>query len=394
MSNATPSPSSSRAGIWARFAAVLLAVALVAAACGGDDDDAVSAADDGTNQAAGDSADEPGVETPPAQPTVAPTPTVAPETDNTDLTLKPVITVPDEAAPADLEITDLVVGSGTEAAADDFLVMQYVGVSYSNGLQFDASWDRGQPFTFTLGNGQVIQGWDDGIAGMAVGGRRQLVIPPEQAYGETGSGSGSIGPNETLIFMVDLLGVVPASLDKPEITVPDEAATELVINDIVEGDGEAATAGSVVWVHYVGVAQSNGEQFDSSWDRGRDQTIPFVLGVGQVIPGWDQGLDGMKVGGRREIVIPADLAYGDTGAGDGLIAPGETLVLVVDLIAISSSVAPVGGPHPNVGGVCLLVGCLGWRGQTPPVRPARTGAWWPSASAIVRHRGLTPMWAR
>ena len=98
--------------------------------------------------------------------------------------------------------------------------MDYVGVSYSTGLQFDASWDRGQPFPFELGAGRVIKGWDEGIPGMAVGGRRTLTIPPEMAYGESGSGSGSIGPNETLVFTVDLLAAVPQNLLKPNVDVP------------------------------------------------------------------------------------------------------------------------------------------------------------------------------
>lgn len=318
--------SSSR---FSRLLALVLAALLVAAACGGDDDP-VTTAGASDDAAAGDAdAGEP------AEPTAVPTPTPAPDVDNTDLSVKPVVTVPEGEPPTDLVTTDLVEGSGPVAAAGDFAIMQYVGVSYSNGLQFDASWDRGQPFTFTLGQGQVIQGWDDGIVGMAAGGRRELVIPPAQGYGEAGSGSGSIAPNETLVFIVDLVGVVPSALEKPEVAVPDAPATELVTTDLVEGTGDTLEAGEVAWVHYVGVTQSDGEQFDASWDRGVDQPIAFALGVGQVIPGWDQGLEGMQVGGRREIIIPAELAYGETGAGDGLIAPGETLVFVVDLIAIS-----------------------------------------------------------
>lgn len=231
---------------------------------------------------------------------------------------------PDVETPADpvveLEINDLVVGDGEIARAGETLVMQYVGVAQSTGVEFDASWDRGAPFTFTLGAGGVIRGWDEGIEGMAVGGRRELVIPPDLGYGTAGSGA-NIGPDETLVFVVDLIGV--ASAPQPEVT------------DLVVGDGAEAGLGSTLWVHYVGVSQSTGEQFDASWDRGRDQLFPFVLGVGQVIPGWDRGLLGMQVGGRRQIVIPPELAYGDQGAGDGVIAPNETLVFVIDLVAIS-----------------------------------------------------------
>ncbi len=120
--------------------------------------------------------------------------------------------------------------------------------------------------------------------------------------------------------------------DKPEIDFPDSPPpSDLVITDISEGDGAEATAGSTVLAHYVGVAHSSGEEFDASYNRG--EPLSFRLGVGQVIAGWDQGIAGMKVGGRRQLVIPPHLAYGDRGAGSA-IAPGETLVFVVDLVDV------------------------------------------------------------
>ncbi|MEV5380780.1 MULTISPECIES: FKBP-type peptidyl-prolyl cis-trans isomerase [Streptomyces] len=123
------------------------------------------------------------------------------------------------------------------------------------------------------------------------------------------------------------------SIDKPEIDFPEgPAPTELQITEVWEGDGAVAKAGDFVKVHYVGVAFSTGEEFDASWNRGNP--LEFKLGAGQVIPGWDQGIQGMKVGGRRKLVIPAHLAYGDRGAGGGVIAPGETLIFVCDLIAV------------------------------------------------------------
>ena len=121
------------------------------------------------------------------------------------------------------------------------------------------------------------------------------------------------------------------SLEKPEIDFPGgEPPTELQVTDIWPGDGPVANAGDTVSVHYVGVAFSTGEEFDSSWNR--DDPIQFRLGVGQVIAGWDQGVQGMRVGGRRQLVIPPDLAYGDRGAGRS-IAPGETLIFVCDLVS-------------------------------------------------------------
>ena len=120
--------------------------------------------------------------------------------------------------------------------------------------------------------------------------------------------------------------------EKPEIDFPDATApTDLEVTDLTEGDGTEATAGKTVVVHYVGVAHSTGEEFDASYNRG--EPLSFRLGVGQVISGWDQGVQGMKVGGRRKLVIPPHLGYGDRGAG-GVIKPGETLIFVVDLMDV------------------------------------------------------------
>jgi len=119
--------------------------------------------------------------------------------------------------------------------------------------------------------------------------------------------------------------------EKPEVDFVDEAPTDLVVTDITVGDGDEAVAGKAVSVHYVGVAHSTGEEFDASYNRGAP--LQFRLGVGQVIEGWDTGVQGMRVGGRRQIVIPPHLGYGDRGAG-GVIKPGETLIFVVDLVGV------------------------------------------------------------
>ena len=118
---------------------------------------------------------------------------------------KPKVSVPSKA-PTALEKTDLIVGTGAEAVAGKKISVQYVGVSQKTKKQFDASWDRGETFSFRLGAGQVIGGWDQGVAGMKVGGRRRIVIPPELGYGSRGAG-GVIKPHETLVFVVDLIGL-------------------------------------------------------------------------------------------------------------------------------------------------------------------------------------------
>lgn len=168
----------------------LAAAALLAAGCG--DDDAEQTA----------TTEPPAAETATAEPEPA-----APEGgDLEDTDTKPAIAKPSGDPPDELVVEDIVEGKGKTAKKGSQVSVQYVGVSYSTGEEFDASWDRGEPFTFALGAGQVIPGWDEGIAGMKVGGRRQLTIPPDMAYGPAGSPP-AIGPDETLIFVVDLLEV-------------------------------------------------------------------------------------------------------------------------------------------------------------------------------------------
>jgi peptidylprolyl isomerase len=156
-------------------------LALAIAGCGGDDDSSTTLPEGGETSA-------------PKQ--------AEPSEEKT----KPKVTVPKGAPSKKLVENDLEAGTGAAAKAGDEVTVQYVGVGYDTEEQFDASWDRGEPFSFTLGNGEVIPGWDQGIEGMKVGGRRELVIPPNLAYGPAGFPP-SIGPNETLIFVVDLEAV-------------------------------------------------------------------------------------------------------------------------------------------------------------------------------------------
>lgn len=118
---------------------------------------------------------------------------------------KPKVVVPKAPPPKKLVVKDLEEGTGAEAKAYDVVAVQYVGVDYKTGQEFDSSWSRGEPFSFNLGGEEVIRGWDQGLRGMKVGGRRELIIPPDLAYGE--AGTGSIPPNETLVFVVDLVSI-------------------------------------------------------------------------------------------------------------------------------------------------------------------------------------------
>ena len=180
-----------------RSLAPLLAVlALAAAGCGGSDDkNKESSAPAQTETAAAPAATE---TTPASTPGQGPAGASAKNHKK-----KPKVAAPQGDPPSNLIKKDLVVGHGPAAKAGDTVTVQYVGDSWSNGKQFDASWDRGQPFTFPLGQAQVIAGWDNGVAGMKEGGRRLLVIPPDQGYGAQGAPP-DIAPNETLVFVVDL----------------------------------------------------------------------------------------------------------------------------------------------------------------------------------------------
>jgi peptidylprolyl isomerase len=156
-------------------------LALAAAGCGGSDDSSTEASAP-NGSASTESTSKPAKKT------------------------KPKVTVPTGAPPKQLVTKELEEGTGATAEAGDEVSVQYVGVGYESGEEFDASWDRGEPFTFQLGAGQVITGWDKGVEGMKVGGRRELIIPPGLAYGPAGSPP-VIGKNETLIFVIDLLAV-------------------------------------------------------------------------------------------------------------------------------------------------------------------------------------------
>ncbi len=145
-------------------------------------------------------------ETTPKPTSTTPTTAAAKTPTSGPLSTQPKVTVPTGAAPTTLVTKELIKGTGPEAKAGQSVTVNYVGVLYKGGKEFDASWKRNEPFAFTLGKGQVIKGWDQGVAGMKVGGRRMLIIPSELAYGKTGSPP-TIPPNAPLVFVVDLLGV-------------------------------------------------------------------------------------------------------------------------------------------------------------------------------------------
>jgi peptidylprolyl isomerase len=314
-----------------RALALLLLPVLLLAACG-DDDTQTGDPDGSTTSSAGATTSAAPSDLPPGV-------TVVSVSD--DLTAKPAIELEEsDTAPTEVIIEDTVVGDGAEVAEGDTVEVQYVGL-LTDGTQFDASWDNGAAIEFGLD--QVITGWGEGLIGMKEGGRRVLVIPAEKGYGATGQGS--IPPNATLVFVVDLVSVVQPPTPgvtvsgvsddmsaKPEFTLEgsDTAPTEIVTEDVVVGDGEEVPADGDPRVRMQVIEMlTNGSEVASTWEV---EAAEFNLS--QVIPGFPEGVAGMKVGGRRVIVIPADQAYGAEGTPDGTIPPDATMVYIVDLLEI------------------------------------------------------------
>jgi len=231
-------------------------------------------------------------------------------------------------------------GTGEKPLATDKVEVHYHG-TLEDGTVFDSSVDRGETITFPLN--RVIRGWTEGLQLMPVGSKFKFTIPPELGYGARPIGS--IPPNSTLIFEVELFNIEKPIVDL-DFNLPAEEKTlesGLRYLDHVKGTGEEATSGKEVVVHYSGYL-ADGTKFDSSHDRGTPFT--FVLDQGRVIKGWDEGVAGMKKGGKRTLIIPPDLGYGERGAG-GVIPPNATLMFEVELLDIFDAHNHDGHDHHN-----------------------------------------------
>ncbi|MEN9505765.1 MAG: hypothetical protein RI958_1691 [Actinomycetota bacterium] len=246
---------------------------------------------------------------------------------SSDTTTKPEVDLPDEL-PTELVITDLTEGEGAEAAAGDTVIVNYVGVRSEDGTEFDNSYDRGEPFPVTLGAGQVIQGWDQGLLGARQGGRRQLDIPADLAYGDNPQGE-IIQAGDALTFVVDVVAVIPKSdpADAPAITI-DAGTTfdELFIDELTAGSGDPLEDGQTLAFHFIAIRTDTGEQISTSWETGEVQPLPYTSELPTVLL---DGLAGIRLGERRQLGIPYELAK------DAFNIPEETdLVLVIDAVAI------------------------------------------------------------
>ncbi len=265
--------------------------------------------------------------------------------------------------PSGLKVKVTKAGQGERAAMKgDQVSVHYTGWLWVNGKkgdQFDSSRDRGNPITFTLGTGRVIKGWDEGIEGMKPGEQRLLIIPPDLAYGPRGRPK--IPADSTLFFETELVSVKSAeeaqkereeqrrkaeeeraklmAENKKPITVADPGKWTIEASGLhwqitKPGKGAVAEPGKTVSVHYTGKLWDDGkatETFDSSVGRG--QPFDFQLGAGMVIKGWDEGVKGMKVGEKRTLIIPADMAYGERAMGP-VIKAFSNLYFEVELLAV------------------------------------------------------------
>jgi peptidylprolyl isomerase len=226
-----------------------------------------------------------------------------------------------------LEFRDIKEGSGQRPAPGQNCAVHYTGWLWENGAKgkkFDSSLDRGTPFTFHVGEREVIKGWDEGVATMKVSGKRELLIPPDLGYGARGAG-GIIPPNATLLFEVELVEL----REKWEKT-----ESGLGVMESKEGTGAKPKTGQSCVVHYTGWLWQNnskGRKFDSSVDR--RHPFSFSLGEGKVIPGWDEGISTMKVGGKRRLLVPPKLGYGDDGSPP-VIPPAATLLFEIELLSV------------------------------------------------------------
>ena len=217
-------------------------------------------------------------------------------------------------------------GDGEKPSANDKVEVHYHG-TLEDGTVFDSSVERNQTITFGLN--QVIKGWTEGLQLMPVGSKFKFIIPPELGYGSRGSGK-VIPPNATLIFEVELFNIEKPFVD-PDFSIPAEEQTSesgLRYLDHIIGEGTATQSGNIVTVHYSGYL-ADGTKFDSSHDR--KKPFSFTLGEFRVIKGWEEGLLEMKKGGKRTLIIPPELGYGERGAG-GVIPPNATLMFEVELI--------------------------------------------------------------
>ena len=244
---------------------------------------------------------------------------------------RPSLAAP-SAIPTELIITDIVEGTGLAVSEGDTVWVDYTGVRSADGLEFDNSYQRGEPIAFTVGIGSVIDGWDTGLIGAKAGGQRRLDIPADMAYGDNPPG-GVIEAGDALTFMLEIRAVVATSTsdDIPEIDTAAYPPTEdLELTDLSIGEGTVVQVGDSAILHLLIGNADSGDILFETWSEGQPTLIQVVEGYS--IPGLYEGLQGMAVGGTRAMSVPAELAFGDEGIPDLGLAGGTPILLVVELV--------------------------------------------------------------
>ena len=285
--------------------ALILSSTLLIAACGGDDSTSTTDAPSSTEASA--------------------------ISDPADLIDEPTVSLPSEI-PTELVITDITEGEGEAAVEGSTVYVYYVGVLSEKGKRFDGNFGS-DPYAVTLGVGAVIDGWDQGLIGIKAGGRRQLDIPADLAYGSAGSGD-AIPPDSAISFVVDVVAIVPPidPADAPEITIEGAENVEVLVSeDLVDGKGDEAKAGSNVLVHIIAFNGATGEELASTW--GDPSPVALLLAEGGSLPGLVEGIPGMKVGGRRQLTIPFADAFGAEGNSSMKLPASTDLIVVIDLLS-------------------------------------------------------------
>ncbi|MEU3568290.1 FKBP-type peptidyl-prolyl cis-trans isomerase [Kitasatospora sp. NPDC036755] len=293
----------------------------------------------------------------PPTPTAAPVPPIKDSakvlpTVAGDFGKKAEIQIPGEASDGSFVVKVLTEGTGAKVEKNSWTSVDYTAKDWNTGKDIPSSYDdNGKPQIFQAGTDALIPALDQAVVGKKAGSRLLVVAPPAAAFGEQGKADMSIGAKDDLVFVIDIRNanapdsvvsgtVTPPPADFPQVKdngkkpaeiTPVAGAkdpTELKSHVLIKGTGPKVEKGEKVVVQYTGALFSSGKVFDSSLSKG--QAFSFPVGGGQVIQGWDQGLEGQTVGSRVELVIPASLGYGDKGQGD--IPPGATLVFVVDIL--------------------------------------------------------------
>jgi peptidylprolyl isomerase len=301
-------------------AAVAVACALALAACAGDDGDGAS-----SSAAVDDLELVPGAST-----TTTTTTTTATTTAPAGV---PVVSLP-AGIPTELVVTDLVAGTGPAAAAGDTVVVDYVGVRSEDGEVFDSSYGE-EPYDVALGSGGVIAGWDQGLVGVRAGGRRQLDIPNDLAYGDVARGD-VIRAGDALSFVIDVRAVIPAAdpaAAPTDIAIePSTGAAATATIDAVVGDGATVSSGDTGIVRLLIYRGDDAALLYNSWDGGEPLRVELV--DGSTLPGLITGLVGMQVGGRRVITMPPSDAFGEAGDPQLGLPAGADLIVVAELVGI------------------------------------------------------------